>query len=112
MPEGWDDRTSKDHGPVVIEIGMRWSALWRLAMHPWVARSALRMARDSAPARERTWVTVSRHGPVLAQRWRSAGALREWSVTGSATHRSPMARFAREHAQTARWGLWHVLRPA
>jgi hypothetical protein len=111
VPQGWEDRTADDAQPVVIEIGMRWTSLWRLAARPWVARSALAMALDPEPALERTWIGVARRGPVLKQRWRTQDELRSWSVQRAATHRDPMVRFAREHDGTAAWGIWHVLRP-
>lgn len=94
-------------GPVRFEIGMRWSALWRLAHRPWVARAFLGMLRtEGADGLCRTWFGVRRGGPVVVQEWEGRDALDRWA-RADAAHARPWSRFRREAGGTAAWGIWH-----
>jgi len=107
---GW--HSEDGDGGVEFVIGMRWSALWRLAARPWVARSFVAMcATDPASGLERTRFSVRTDGPVVVQRWRSRADLDAWARNSSRVHAPAWARFRRIAAGTAAWGIWHELRP-
>jgi hypothetical protein len=109
-PHGWDVEDAQDR-PVEFEIGMRWTALWRLAATPWVPAAFARMV---LPADNdgllQTRLRVRPAGPAVVQVWRDKSAVDSWARDRAANHRGPWRRFAREVGGTARWGIWHRVR--
>lgn len=111
MAHGWDDRAGGAQGPVEIEIGMRWSQLWRLARHPWVPLAFGRMlTAGEAQGVVGLGLGVRPAGPVVVQRWRDRAALDAWARDGGEAHAAPWTRFRAQAGGTAAWGIWHRLR--
>lgn len=111
MDPGWHVESSGD-SRIEFVIGMRWSALWRLATRPWVARSFVAMCgADPSSGLERTRLALHAGGPVVVQRWRSRSDLDSWARNPDRVHTPAWARFRRVASGTAAWGIWHELRP-
>ena len=112
MPTGWNvDYVGPD--AVEVEIGMRWTALWRLAARPWVPAAFLGMVRPSANrGLRRTGLRMTRSwAGARAGVGRPAGA-RRVARRLRAGHAGAWSRFAREADGTAAWGIWHRCAPA
>src|SRR5690349_6351506 len=110
VPTGWTVRQADEAG-VRFLIGMRWSALWRLARRPWVARAFLQMLRAGPESGlQRTRLSVRPAGPVVLQRWRSKAELHRWARDRGEAHAEPWRRFRAEVGGTADWGVWHDVR--
>lgn len=107
MTEGWHVQDTRD-APVEIVIGMRWSALWRLVVNPWVPVAFAGMVRpDRHEGLLASRLRVTRDGPAISQDWQNRAALDDWSRASGAGHLEPWKRFAKEAGGTADWGIWH-----
>lgn len=112
MERGWYEDV-RGSGRVDFVIGMRWRALWRLIVSPWVSWWFVKMVRsDPEVGLERTRVRLRRRGPVVLQRWESRKRLDAWARDPRQAHAPSWARFRRSAGGTAEWGIWHEIRPA
>lgn len=111
MPAGWQVEDSGSQ-PVEIEIGMRWSQMWRLAARTWVPKSAIRMVNPEAnEGLLSSGLRITRAGPAIVQVWRDRPCLDAWARAPAANHLQPWRRFAKEAGSTQEWGIWHRVRP-
>ena len=112
MHAGWQSDITEG-GPVVLEIGMRWTSLWRLAASPWVGLAFVRMLRPPAGGGLlATRLRMRGDGPAVVQEWRDLDAAGAWSRDPDAPHLEGWRRIAQEEGGTAAWGIWHRLRSA
>ena len=110
MQKGWNVEDGEADG-VRFLIGMRWSALWRLAHRPWVALAFARMLRARPEnGLQATWLSVRPAGPVVIQKWRSTADLHRWARDRGEAHAGAWRRFRHEEGRTADWGVWHDVR--
>jgi hypothetical protein len=111
MPTGWTTHESGE-APIEFVIGMRWHALWRLAIRPWVPVAFARMLLPQPGAGlRRTRFGVRQGGPVVVQEWESREAVDAWARDRGQAHAVPWGRFRREVGGTADWGVWHEIQP-